>query len=379
MELVKISLGTRVKAAAIGIIAILSIALISSPVSYAQETSRPTAATASRSSGWFSIPNTDLKSKCPDVAQIQATEGCSAVLADWNSGLADTKRNRLVLWGSGHNGYFGNEMYALDLEKQSLERITEPSSGEALANLKECPEAYADGKPNARHTYNGLQYVAKQDLYFVFGAGLSPCGNFSNVVWLFDPAQMRWMRKSPKNHPNPGQNGSIPMTAYDSAAGMLYEVEGNVGVFWRYDPSGDNWTNLGEVKACSKLNMTAAIDPQRKLYFCVGNGAFQRIGLSNHKVSDLKGRGCDGLVTAGGPGFDYDSSQRRMVGWAGGGTVYIYDEETDSCSTKSFAGDPGPEEPNGTFGRFRYFPALSEFALVNGWKQNAYVLRLGSD
>ena len=213
--------------------------------------------------GWSSIPSTDLRSKCPDVAEIQGVEGCSAVLADWNGGLADTKRNRLILWGGGHSGYFGNEIYALDIEKQTLERITEPSSGDALANLKSCPEAYADGKPNARHNYNGLQYIAKQDMYFVFGAGLSPCGNFSNNVWFFDPVRMTWVKKTPKNHPNPGQNGSITMTAYDAVSEMMYEVEGNAGVFWKYDPNADNWTSLGDVKACSRLNMTSAIDPQR--------------------------------------------------------------------------------------------------------------------
>src|SRR5271168_1981325 len=227
--------------------------------------------------GWLPIPNSDFSSKCPDVAEIQGVEGCRAVLADWNGGLADTKRNRLILWGGGHNGYFGNEMYALDVQKQTVERITDPSSGEALANLSSCPEAYSDGKPTARHTYNGLQYLSKQDMYFLFGAGLSPCGNFSNGVWLFDPAHTTWLRKAPKNHPNPGQNGSIPLTAYDSVSDMVYEVEGNTGLFWKYDPHADNWTNLGAVNACSRLNMTAAIDAQRKLYFCVGNGSFSKI------------------------------------------------------------------------------------------------------
>jgi hypothetical protein len=330
-----------------------------------------------KGAGWYAIPNTQLSSKCPDDPQIQAVEGCQAVLADWNGGLADTKRNRLILWGGGHSGYFGNEMYALDVEKGALERITKPSSGDALSNLKACPEAYADGKPNARHTYNGLQYISKEDMYFVFGAGLSPCGNFSNGLWFFDPVRMTWVQKSPKNHPNPGRNGSIPMTAYDSQSGKVYEVEGNAGVFWGYDPSADNWTSYGNVTACSKLNMTAAIDPQRRLYFCVGNSSFSRISLSgSHKVTALRGQGCEGLIGAAGPGFDFDSSQNRMVGWAGGSTVYVYDPEKDACTTKAIANDPGPEQPNGTFGRFRYFPALKVFALVNDWKQDAYLLRL---
>jgi len=330
--------------------------------------------------GWHAIPHTQLSSVCPDVAEIQGVEGCRAVIADWNGALADTKRNRLILWGGGHNGYFGNEVYALDVEHSTLRRITEPSSGNSISNLSSCPEEYADGKPNARHTYNGLQYISKQDVYFVFGAGLSPCGNFSNGVWLFDPSHAAWMKRNPKAHPNPAQNGSVPMTAYDSGSGMIYEVEGNVGGFWKYDLSADSWTSLGEVSACSPLNMTAAVDPIRKLYFCIGNGSFSKISLSgSHKATSLKGRGCEGLVAAGGPGFDFDSSQNRLVGWAGGGTVYIYDPDSDSCATKTFEGDPGRQQANGTYGRFRYFPALKVFALVNDWKQDAYFLRLAPE
>jgi len=37
---------------------------------------------------------------------------------------------------------------------------------------------------------------------------------------------------------------------------------------------------------------------------------------------------------------------------------------------------PGNQQPNGTYGRFDYFPGLGVFALVNDWQQNAYVLRL---
>jgi hypothetical protein len=326
--------------------------------------------------GWYEIPNTALASACPDIPEIQGVEGCRAVISDWAGGLADTKRNRLMLWGGGHNGYFGNEWYALDLNKLTMQRVTEPSTGAAISNLKECPEAYADGKPNARHTYNGLQYLAKGDLYFLMGGGLSPCGYFSNVVWTFDPASTTWTRKNPKIHPNPAQNGSLPMTVVEPTTGMIYEVEVNVGLFWQYDAAADVWKNLGQVSACPKLNMTASIDSGRKLYYCIGNNSFSKISLTgSHTAKTLRGSGCEELMGASAPGFDFDSSQNRMVGWAGGDTVYIYDVETDSCKTQNFPGGPGKEQAAGTYGRFRHFSSLGVFALVNDWKQNAFILR----
>jgi hypothetical protein len=133
------------------------------------------------------------------------------------------------------------------------------------------------------------------------------------------------------------------------------------------------------VSACGRLNMTSTIDPSRRSYFCVGNGSFSRIALAgSYAAKNLKGIGCSDLIAATAPGFDFDSSLRRMVGWAGGDMIYVYDPDTDSCSAQGFSGGPGRPQQNGTFGRFRYFPALGVFALVNDWKQNAYTLRLQS-
>jgi len=41
--------------------------------------------------------------------------------------FADTKSNRLIIWGGGHGDYFGNEVYGLDLNNMTMSRLTEPS------------------------------------------------------------------------------------------------------------------------------------------------------------------------------------------------------------------------------------------------------------
>lgn len=327
--------------------------------------------------GWHLIPNTALAPNCPDVPEIRGVEGCRAIIDDWGSALADTKRNWLVLWGGGHNAYYGNEMYALDLKASSLRRLTEPSSGNNLSNLLTCPEAYADDKPSARHAYNGLQYLSKYDRYFVWGAGLSPCGNFTNIAWIWNPDSMRWSRTRPARHPNPAQNGSIPLTSYDPVSGAVFEMEANTGIFWKYDVSSDNWTDLGHISACARLNLTSSIDPKTRSYFCIGNGIFDRITIgSSPRVTHLRASGCSELRSAAGPGFDYDSSRAQMVGWAGNNMVFLYDSTLDACTRQEFPGGPGPQQPNGTFGRFRYFPDLGIFALINDSRENAYILRL---
>lgn len=64
-----------------------------------------------------------------------------------------------------------------------------------------------------------------------------------------------------------------------------------------------------------------------------------------------------------------------MVGWAGGDDVYIFDPDAKACTKQTYGG-PGPQNGNGTMGRFRYFPSLDVFAVVNGWQENGFTLRL---
>ncbi len=96
---------------------------------------------------------------------VQGDTGCSAVITAWNGAIADTRRNRLIIWGGGHSDYYGNEVYALDLNNMTMSRLTDPS---LVTNVKSCPEAYDDGRPSARHTYNGLAYITAQDKMFVY-------------------------------------------------------------------------------------------------------------------------------------------------------------------------------------------------------------------
>ena len=113
--------------------------------------------------GFCELTNTQLHSVCPDenaYAAIQANEGCGAVVNDWSGGVGDTKGNRLLIWGGGHRGYFGNEVYALDLKSVVMRRLNDPSDISGI-DLTDCnsKEAYADGRPSSRHTYDGLAYI----------------------------------------------------------------------------------------------------------------------------------------------------------------------------------------------------------------------------
>ena len=330
--------------------------------------------------GWYQVPNTKVRSLCPAYEEIQSVEGCSAVMADWSGGLFDTKRNRLIIWGGGHNGYYGNEIYAgADFSQNPITHalVRDASHGSAVSNAHTCPEAYVDGNPSSRHTYSGLVYLAKQDLYLAFGGSKSDCGNFSSSTWTFNPNNSSW---SQDNTTGPADGyGSLPMVAYDSSTGFVFAEENQNPKFWKYDPAAHTWTFLANTPAiCGSSYITAAIDPLRRLYFCIGGGAFSNVSLnSRYKAGNLNGKGCGPLVNAKAPGFAYDPVERKFIGWAGGSAYYAYDPDSDSCTANfSFSGGPTTIQGNGTYGRFQYSPPSGVFVVVNDVDSNVYTLRL---
>jgi hypothetical protein len=131
--------------------------------------------------------------------------------------------------------------------------------------------------------------------------------------------------------------------------------------------------------------MTGRIDPKRQVFVMMGGGQLRAISIAPGSSYDLMNwdnatTGCDVLRMAPSPGLTYDPAQDRLVGWAGGDDVYLFDADTKSCTKASFPGGPGPKGPavsgQGTFGRFRYFPKLRVFVVVFDWQSNAFSLRM---
>jgi len=325
--------------------------------------------------GWHEIRNTKLSAVCPQDSALQGNSGCRAVLSAWNGGVADTKRNQLLFFGGGHFDYYGNEIYALDLNQGSLRRLTEPSP---IGNLSSCPESYTDDTPSARHTYNGLTYLAAQDAVYLYGGAKSPCGAMSDATWIFDLNSLKWTRKDPHRGDSPaGAPGAA--ADYDAKTGLVFLTDTR-GLF-SYEYTKNTYTQLRSYYGLD-YHLTAVLDPERRTFFLIGgSGQLWAIDIrpgSKYELKDLSHRqhGCDPLIHAGYPGLAYDSTQKLIVGWVGGDTVYAFHPDTATCDAVTYPGGPDAAQQNGTAGRFRYFPALGVFAVINDWQQNAFTLRL---
>jgi len=337
--------------------------------------------------GWHEIPNSHIRSVCAadnGFPQIAATDGCPGITLAWNGGVYDTTRNRLIIWGGGHNDYGGNEIYAVNLDTQTVQRLTDPGLPEAPSTP--CMTSVANGtQPNARHTYSGIQYMPNVDRMFVFGGSLfCSNGGFGNDTWTFSFATNTWQNMNP--------TGTIPdaipgiVTAYDPNTGLVYLYDDLY--FYSYDPKANVFTRLTSTQQPIGYNLNGAIDPKRKKFIMVGWDSVQAAGRvwsvdissgSTYKLTAVPTTGGDTVVSANYPGVEYDPVTDKMVAWAEGtpNVVYSLNLDTNTWTTQTFSGGPTPVG-NGTHGRWRYSPKYDLFVLANSVDANVTTVRLAA-
>lgn len=333
--------------------------------------------------GWHAIPNTQLRSVCAaenGFPSVGGATGCSAITSAWNSGVFDSSRNRLIIWGGGHNDYYGNELYALRLDTLSVERLTDP--GLPTAPTGSCVAAIANGsQPNSRHTYDGIEYIAGADKMFVFGGSLAcHVGNFGADTWTFDFGTSRWQRMQPSG-PTPWGDAGV-MTAYDPATGLVY-LHDRIHLY-SYDVNADAYTRRTSAGTSLGYHMAATIDPSRKKFVMIGWDSSAGAGRvytvdigagSNYQLQTIATTGGDAIVNARYPGIDFDPVSNTIVAWAGGNDVYSLNLDTRQWTRSSFSGGP-TAMANGTNGRWRYSAASGVFIVANSVSSNMHALRL---
>jgi hypothetical protein len=321
--------------------------------------------------GWFELPDTELIDICPDDESIHAVGGCGAIAAAWGGGAADRANERLLVWGGGHNDYWGNEVYALNLRTLGVELLTQPSPPTPMPD--DCGlTTLPDGRPNSRHTYDNLAYIEPARRMFAWG-GATACrpGGGIDDTWTFDVDALEWTRMDPTNGDGPPQ-AFIASTDYDAETDLVFLH--NTHGLWSYDYDTNTYRELAPDTA-SDYHLTGRVDPSRRVFVMLGGGEAWAFDLATYERSALS-LGCSSIVDAAYPGMAYDPVEQKIIAWAGGDSVYAIDADAETCEERTFPGGPGDQQPNGTNGRFRYFGSIDAYALVNAFEQNAYLLRL---
>ncbi len=328
--------------------------------------------------GWYQIPNTRLRSVCPPNnfggSGYDFTGQCWSVTAAWNSAVLDTRRNRLIVWGGGHADYLGNEIYALNLNSLTMQRLNDPALPPVTSG---CSETQAGGaQPNARHTYDGIAYMENVDRMFVFGGSLSYCGYLGNATWTYDFGNSVWERKYP--------TGTIPsavpgvVSAYDPNTGKVFLHDD--AYLYSYDYNANQYQRLSGFNGID-YHMSATIDPVRRKLVIVGAGSVYLYDIgssSTYTRQTLSTTGGSPIVSSIYPGLAYDPVSASVVAWNGGDTVYRLNIDTAVWTPQTFTGGPGAALSNGTYDRWSYSPTSGVFVVVNSVDSNAYTLRLST-
>ena len=384
--------------------------------------------------GWHALPSiTSLQGSgaCPPNGfggdSYPFADNCANVIRTWNGAVTDTIANRLIIWGGGHDNYFGNEIYSLNLIANpiTLTRLKDPTVPTNFANRANCidgiPPGSPDFAPNSREDYGGLAFLPSANRMMIFDGSLACIqGDGSSNTWTIGLSNLSnsssWVHEDPTmtgTKPNADGNGPYGnVAAYDPNSGLVFVADASAIYTYKY--ATNTYTRITAAKGfVTGIYLSGAIDPTRKLFVLVGacsggscasgNGVFvadisnpASTTQQNWTAATMADPDCaeflDGGVNpinAANPGITFDSVADDFVGWPNqGNSVYIMTPDPVTkrltCQKQMFAdGPPNSSHANdtantshGTFGRFQYFPGLDVFVLVNDWNIPAYILRL---
>jgi hypothetical protein len=341
---------------------------------------------------WYEIPSSKLDSANGKPGTLPpGNSGFASVVAAWNSGLWDTRRNRLCVFGGGHTDYAGNEIYCLtpDSSYTGWYRISKnPSIFDSTETLAFYNNTDSGSIPRPGHNYDGVEYDSINDKYLLFG---SPFPYFDGTptiraIYRYDVAGNTWdsvavLDKDP---------ASIAVARDDSAGKIWVMSKGTQGVMQEYKFSDQTntaralwWQDDGVGQY-----FTMTVLPQQKRIIGIGGydgtDGTKRIRWWPIKSTDpITGTdttiaSCDSLAIESGPGFDWSPVDRKIIGWVGGTKVYTMDSTmacTEVASSGSNTVTPTNPTANGTYGRWRYMPRYNAFIVVNSTATNTYIYR----
>ena len=210
--------------------------------------------------------------------------GFWAITEAWNGAVFASRfgaSGSMIVFGGGHDDYFGSDVHAFDLSTRRWSRI---SDGYVSGKAKEYgadavyPDAvYPDGSPLPPHTYGYVQYDPEGNDYLLLKGQteLGPRVKSAAIPHMFNLDSLTW-RKGPR-HPS-AILGSGGCTTWDASRRILWGHSGDSGnAFIGFSPDSRNadgtyglWTTLYLKKIQTHADHNAmAMDPMRDIIIAV--------------------------------------------------------------------------------------------------------------
>ena len=343
---------------------------------------------------WYTAQGTSFIGSGVCIPVQGAIGGCGDVITAWSGGAYDPVHDKMLIWGGGHDNYWGNEVYSFDPATFTWKRETTPTPV-TLSDL--CQDPLYDGNPISRHTYDQLAYITHANRFWSRGvawAGAGGCG-YATLTWTLDLDTKTWTNMVPTGSPyDTGFGTFCGASGYDPSTKKIFlqTVEG----LQSYDYDTNTWTQLDKFSAPPLWpryetygDKRGAIDTKRSLFFSFGGGNYLVFDLAANSIvtddwittgggafdntsavsgypQEIITTGGGDVIDADGPGVDYDPRGDALVAWLGA-APYVLDLASKTWSTKSATGaPPPPTTQQGIYGRWRYIAKYNVFILVDG-------------
>lgn len=343
---------------------------------------------------------------------------CFNIIEDPDTAVPDLQRNRLILWGGGHNDYLGNDIDSLELNNigtasPALIRLDPPAApiASSATGTNDTRPACSVSvgclpttvTPNARHTYDGGTYVPQPlDLLVQFSGALSPNGFSGQNVWHLNLNSVT-AACAPNCDPAWTQGVSYPgnvgvASALDPSTGLIWSI--NQASLLSYNPT----TQVLTTQAASSNGSfyTGVFDTVHRYFVMVGSVTpfvfYYNIAAGapyTRQVPTTSGcsilQAGNGVGGPGGQGVEYpgayfDPITEKVIFWPNAGnTVWYLDTNTWTCTGSNYGARKFIDYPQntkippgsaaaGTFKKFGGFPNLNKVALCNDGSANCWLL-----
>jgi hypothetical protein len=175
--------------------------------------------------------------------------GFSAITEAWNGAVLATRfgdSGSMIVFGGGHNDYFGSDVHAFDFATREWRRIsdgfTQGSDEEYGAGACYPHAEYPDGSALPPHTYGYVQYDAVGNDYLILkgNSELGPDVKAVAIPHLFNLDRRQW-RRGPLHASATLNSGGC--TTWDASRRVLWGHSGDDGggnAFIGYCPDGAN-------------------------------------------------------------------------------------------------------------------------------------------
>jgi hypothetical protein len=330
--------------------------------------------------------------------------GQRAVLDAWCGAAFATDYGSLGAWittGGGHGDYFGNEVYAFELDSLRWVRINDPHPGGPRSQVDYDEGEYAPGIPLSSHTYQHTQYLgaaegggSKGSLILVVAYAAGRAARGSGRAHACDLATGRWSRYSANKATV--RIDAMSATAYDASRKVFWRVPYG-GAKIEYLASTDRRFHVVTPGSAAHNNFAldhvCVRDPVRDLLVVLDWG-----GQASAAVWALNLRGASGWrqVPTSGPApttrglsIEWCPPLGCAVCYEGGGAPFVrklFPPATDPLANawrwevEELAGDApidAGSEPNASYSRFRWAPAARCFVWADGHDLPVQAWRLG--